>query len=30
MESLAPPMPQTETDFASAHNCVFWAALQAG
>ena len=29
MESLVPPAPQTETDFASAHNCAFWAALQA-
>jgi para-nitrobenzyl esterase len=29
MQSLAPPVPQTETDFASAHNCAFWAALQA-
>ncbi len=30
MESLAPPAPQTETDFASTHNCAFWTALQAG
>src|SRR3984957_7446287 len=30
MESLVPPAPQTETDFASTHNCAFWAALQAG
>jgi para-nitrobenzyl esterase len=30
MESLVPPTPQPETDFASAHNCAFWAALQAG
>ena len=30
MESLALPAPQTETDFASTHNCAFWAALQAG
>jgi para-nitrobenzyl esterase len=30
IESLAPPVPQTETDFASTHNCGFWAALQAG
>jgi para-nitrobenzyl esterase len=29
-ESLAPPAPQTETNFASAHNCAFWTALQAG
>jgi para-nitrobenzyl esterase len=30
MESLAPPTPQTETDFATTHNCAFWAALEAG
>jgi para-nitrobenzyl esterase len=30
MESLTPPAPQPETDFASTHNCAFWAALQAG
>jgi para-nitrobenzyl esterase len=30
MESLAPPTPQTETDFASTHKCAFWTALQAG
>jgi para-nitrobenzyl esterase len=30
MESLVPPTPQTETDFASAHYCAFWAGLQAG
>jgi len=30
MESLAPATPQTETDFATSHNCGFWAALQAG
>jgi para-nitrobenzyl esterase len=30
MQSLAPPSPQTETDFASAHNCAFWAALAGG
>jgi para-nitrobenzyl esterase len=30
MESLAPPTPQTETDFANTHNCAFWTALQAG
>ena len=29
MESLVPPAPQAETDFASTHNCAFWAALQA-
>ena len=22
--------PQTETDFAGAHNCAFWTALEAG
>jgi para-nitrobenzyl esterase len=30
MESLAPPTPQTQTDFATTHNCAFWAALEAG
>jgi para-nitrobenzyl esterase len=29
MESLVPPTPQTETDFASTHNCAFWTALEA-
>ena len=29
MQSLAPPTPQTETDFATTHNCAFWAALEA-
>jgi para-nitrobenzyl esterase len=29
MESLTPAVPQTETDFASAHNCAFWTALEA-
>jgi para-nitrobenzyl esterase len=29
MESLVPPAPQTETDFASVHNCAFWTALEA-
>ena len=29
MQSLIPPAPQTETNFASTHNCVFWAALEA-
>jgi para-nitrobenzyl esterase len=24
-ESLVPPAPTTETDFATAHNCAFWA-----
>ncbi len=30
MLSLAPPTPQTETDFATTHNCAFWTALEAG
>src|SRR5580704_2522930 len=30
MQSLTPPAPQTETDFANTHNCVFWTALEAG
>jgi para-nitrobenzyl esterase len=30
MQSLVPPTPQTETDFAHTHNCAFWTALQAG
>ena len=30
MQSMAPPTPQTETDFANTHNCAFWAALAAG
>ena len=29
MESLVPPVPQTETDFASEHKCAFWAGLEA-
>ena len=29
MQSLVPPTPQTETDFASTHNCAFWTALEA-
>jgi len=29
MESLAPPRPQPEADFAQAHNCAFWTALAA-
>jgi para-nitrobenzyl esterase len=29
IQSLAPAVPQTETDFASTHNCAFWAALAA-
>jgi para-nitrobenzyl esterase len=28
MQSLAPPTPQTQTDFATAHNCAFWTALE--
>jgi para-nitrobenzyl esterase len=30
MESLAPPTPQTETGFATTHNCAFWTALAGG
>jgi para-nitrobenzyl esterase len=30
MQSLAPPSPQTETDFANTHNCAFWTALEGG
>ncbi len=30
MQSLAPPAPQTETDFANTHNCAFWTALEGG
>ena len=26
MQSLIPPAPQAETDFATTHNCTFWAA----
>ena len=29
MESLIPPAPQIETNFASTHNCAFWTALEA-
>ena len=29
MQSLIPPAPHTETDFATVHNCAFWAALEA-
>jgi para-nitrobenzyl esterase len=29
MQSLIAPAPQTETDFATTHNCAFWAALAA-
>jgi hypothetical protein len=30
MQSLTPPAPQAETDFANTHNCAFWTALEAG
>jgi para-nitrobenzyl esterase len=29
MQSFVPPTPQTETNFATTHNCAFWAALAA-
>jgi para-nitrobenzyl esterase len=29
MQSLVPPTPQPETNFASTHNCAFWTALEA-
>ena len=29
MQSLVPPAPQTETNFATTHNCAFWTALEA-
>jgi para-nitrobenzyl esterase len=29
MQSLVPPVPQTEINFAAAHNCAFWTALEA-
>ena len=29
MQSLVPPTPQTETNFATTHNCGFWTALAA-
>jgi hypothetical protein len=29
MQSLVPPVPRIETTFALAHNCAFWAALEA-
>jgi para-nitrobenzyl esterase len=29
MQSLIPPTPQTETDFATTHKCAFWTALEA-
>jgi para-nitrobenzyl esterase len=28
MQSLVPPVPRAETDFATAHNCAFWTALE--
>ncbi len=28
MQSLIPPAPGTETDFATSHNCAFWAGLE--
>ncbi len=30
MQSLVPPMPQTETNFAANHKCAFWAAGHQG
>jgi para-nitrobenzyl esterase len=27
IQSLAPPVPQPETNFATTHNCAFWTAL---
>ena len=27
MQSLVPPTPQTEANFAATHKCAFWAAL---
>lgn len=29
-QSLVPPVPQTETNFAPTHKCAFWTALEAG
>jgi para-nitrobenzyl esterase len=29
MQSLVPPAPQTEANFAVTHNCAFWTALEA-
>jgi para-nitrobenzyl esterase len=29
MQSLIPPAPHTETDFATVHKCAFWAGLEA-
>jgi para-nitrobenzyl esterase len=28
MQSLVPPVPRAENDFATAHNCAFWTALE--
>jgi para-nitrobenzyl esterase len=30
IQSLTPPAPQPEADFANTHNCAFWTALAAG
>lgn len=30
IQSLAPPVPARETDFASTHHCAFWTALAGG
>jgi para-nitrobenzyl esterase len=30
MQSLTPPVPQTEAGFANTHNCAFWTALETG
>jgi para-nitrobenzyl esterase len=30
MQSLVPPVPHTETNFAAAHDCAFRTALEAG
>ncbi|MFF7889945.1 hypothetical protein ACH40F_56150 [Streptomyces sp. NPDC020794] len=30
VQLLVTPDPHTETDFATTHNCAFWAAQQAG
>jgi para-nitrobenzyl esterase len=27
IQSLVPPMPQIETNFAASHKCAFWAAV---
>lgn len=28
IQSLVPPVPQTETNFAATHKCAFWAAVE--